>query len=216
MATDTKPKETDINTMMAEDYFTLGKFEKAVEIFKKIGKEVSKDKLERCATKSLEAGDIKNALSAFKIAGTDVETMRQVFIGRTMELLKDDRNIDIEKLKEILNAGKIDPSENEEIRNRLVELARKKMAQNGSAARVLEMYRMSGYDVPRKEVLEMAAYEIKYGTARKKDEGIAIMEEFGAIDELREAARYFLDSRKPNEKMARRLYELISKISKNK
>lgn len=211
-----KSGESDIDIMMAEDYFALGKLEKAMAIYKKIGKTMPKEKLEEYAKKSLAGGDIKNALSAFKAAGADKETIKQAFTDQAMELLKGGRYIDVKRLKEILNAGGIKPAENEEIKNCLVELAKDQMARSGSATWVLEMYRMSGADIPRKEVLEMAASEIKNGTARRKEEGIAIMVEFGAKDELREVAKYFLNLRKPNEKMARQLYEIIGKLSENK
>lgn len=208
--------EADTDVMMAEDYFALGKLEKAMAIYKRIGKSMPKEKLEEYAKKSLADGDIKNALSAFKAAGADKETIKQVFADQAMELLKGGRYIDVKRLKEILSAGGIKPSENEEIKNCLVKLAKDQMTRSGSAIWVLELYRMSGADIPRKEVLEMAAGEIKNGTVRRKEEGIAIMVEFGAKDELREVARYFLNMRKPNEKMAKQLYEVIGKLSESK
>ena len=211
-----KSREEDIDVMMAEDYFALGKFEKAMEIYKRIGKSMPKEKLEEYAKKSLDDGNIKNALNAFKAAGTDKGTIKQVFASQAMELLKGGHYVDVKRLKEILSAGGIKPAENEEIRNCLVKLAKDQIARDGSATWVLEMYKMSGADIPRKEVLEMAAKEIKNGTARKKEEGIAIMEQFKAAEELREVARYFLNLRKPNEKMAKRLYEAVGKLSENK
>lgn len=208
--------EADVDVMMAEDYFALGKFEKAMAIYKRIGKSMPKEKLEEYAKKSLADGDIKNALSAFKAAGADKETIKQAFADQATELLKSGHYVDVKRLKEILSAGGIKPAENEEIRNCLVKLAKDQMTRSGSATWVLEMYRISGADIPRKEVLEMAAGEIKNGTVRRKEEGIAIMVEFGAKDELREVARYFLNLRKPNEKMARQLYEVIDKLSESK
>jgi len=140
MPKETESRESNIETMMAEDYLALGKYEKAVEMFKKIGKEMPKEKLEAYAKVSLARGDIKDALNALKIAGTDEEMVKTMFTDHALKLLDEDLYIDFEKFQEILKAVGVKPAENEKLSRRLTALAKKKMGDSVTAQYILDIY----------------------------------------------------------------------------
>lgn len=208
--------KNNIETMMAEDYLAIGKFEKAMDIYERMGKEIPKAKLEECGKSSLMSGNIEISLRAFKMAQTDGDVIKLMFIDRALELLNGDFSSDIVKAKEILDAVSVNAIDNNAVKNRILAIIRKMIEERNSSSFVLEISKMFEVNAFKDDIIELAKWNIKKGNGKAREGGFAVLEELGAENDFRDIAKYSLEFEPPKEKMARMAYEAIFRIDKNK